>query len=220
MINIDLIKKIIEKFKAALAEIEYLTNDKKYDEIIVVIDATLTDLFRLNLNSFNSLTEQYLLEMLKVNDRVDADRCVIISILLAKQAEVLDLQGDENKSHFINSKALSLLLEAYLSNDVPELVEFYSEIPKLHKKIEDFEISNKINLKLYKYYEAKNNFSKAEDIIFDILDSSTYPEDLINEALSFYERISLMSDDVLSEGGLPREELKTAISYLNTKLTK
>ena len=220
MINIDLIKKIIEKFKAALEEFNYLLKDNKYDEAIVLIDATVTDLFRLNLNSFNSLTEEYLMEMLKENNRVDADRCIIISILLEKQAIILSLQGEEHKSHFINSKALSMLLEAYLSNSTPELVDFYSQIPEMYNKIEAYELPNKISLKLYKYYEDKFDFCKAEDILFDILDASSYSETLINEALAFYERISEHSDEVLTEAGLPRNEIATAVNQLNNKLAK
>lgn len=220
MINIDLTKKMIEKFKAALEEIEYLLNKKTYDEIMIVIDATLLDLFRLKLSSFNSLTEEYLLEMLKSNDRVDADRCIMISILLERQAYTLGLQGDETTSHFVYTKAFSLLLEAYLSNNAPELVAYYSELPKLQEKVEIYELSNRINLKLYKYYETNNNFSKAEDVLFDILDASAYSEDLINETLSFYDRILANADEVLNEGGLPREEIVTAINQLNNKLAK
>ena len=214
MIVSDLTTKMIEKFMAALIQIEDFKNDKEYDKALRIIDATLSDIFRLNLKSFNSLQDEYLLEIIKVKDIVDAERCTIISILLEKEAEILEINGDVNKCHLVFTKALSLILEAHAINNEPELIKFYSQIPILIEKINDYEFSETISLKLFKYYEDTNNFGKSEDIFYDLLQSKNKETALVNLGISFYERLLEKDSEALEKGGLPREEVQAALEQL------
>ena len=79
--------------------------------------------------------------------------------------------------------------------------------------------SNLLNLhikyKLFRYYEFIGEYSKAEDILFELVDSK-YP-DIISEGKNFFQRLSQKSDGELSAGNLPREELKIGIDDLNKK---
>ncbi len=171
MITVDSIKKLIEKFKAALVEIEGFNKNSEYDSSLIVINEALLDMFRLNLKSFNSLSDETLLEMIKINGRVDADRCIIISVLLEKESEIVGLQGDSNESHYLATKSLNMLLEAFITNNSPELIDYYSELPIIIDKLGEYEFSERTSLKLIRYYEETINFAKSEDILFELLDS-------------------------------------------------
>ena len=214
MIKSDLITKMIEKFITALIEIENLKMLEKYDEAIKVIDDTLSDIFRLNLKSFNSLKDEYLLEIIKVNDLIDAERYIIISVLLEKEAEIIEIKGDLNKCHLLFTKALNMRLEAYTINDEPELLEFYSQIPILIDKINDYEFSEGTNLRLFKYYEEIGNFGKSEDILYELLQSKGKDIATVTLGISFYERLLKKDSDTLESGGLPREEVQHALNQL------
>ena len=216
MIKSDLITKMIEKFITALIEIENLKINKKYDEAIKVIDSTLSDIFRLNLKSFNSLKDEYLLEIIRVNDLIDAERYIIISVLLEKEAEIIEINGDYNQCHLIFTKALNMRLEAYIINDEPELLKFYSQIPILIDKISGYEFSELTNLKLLKYYEGTQNFGKSEDILYELLQSKNNDIAIVNLGISFYERLLKKDSATLEKGGLPREEVKDALKKLQS----
>lgn len=214
MIKSDLITKMIEKFITALIEIENLKIAQKYDEALNVIDSTLSDIFRLNLKSFNSLQDEYLFEIIRVNDLVDAERYIIISVLLEKEAEIIEINGDFSKSHLFFTKALNMRLEAFEINDEPELLEFYSQIPTLIAKINDYEFSELTSLKLFKYYEEIQSFGKSEDILYELLQSKDKDITIVNLGISFYERLLKKDSDTLEKGGLPREEVEDALKQL------
>src|SRR5207245_11050876 len=56
------------------------------------------------------------------------------------------------------------------------------------------------------YYETRGMLDKAEDALFDWLDTSD-PE-APNSGLAFYERLSAKNDQDLERGGLPRDEVE------------
>jgi len=214
MIKSDLITKMIEKFLTALVEIESLKTLDKYEEAIKIIDATLSDIFRLNLKSFNSLTDEYLLEIVRVNDLIDAERYIIISVLLEKEAEILEIKGDLIKCHLLFTKALNIRLEAYFVNDEPELSKFYYEIQILIDKVTDYELSEGTSLRLFKYLEEINNLGKSEDILYELLKSTNKDEATVALGISFYERLLEKDSATLEEGGLPRDEVEHALKQL------
>jgi tetratricopeptide (TPR) repeat protein len=216
MIKSDLITKMIEKFITALIEIENLKIMKKYDEAIKIIDATLSDIFRLNLKSFNSLQDEYLIEIIRVNDLVDAERYIIISVLLEKEAEISETNGDLNMSHLLFTKALNIRLEAYRINDEPELLEFYTQIPNLIDKISGYEFSETTSLKLFRYYEEIGNFAKSEDLLYELLQLKDKDIATLNLGISFYERLLKKDLATLEKGGLPREEIEDALKQLQS----
>ena len=216
MIKSDLITKMIEKFITALIEIENLKINEKYDEALKVIDETLSDIFRLNLKSFNSLQDEYLLEIIKVNDLIDAERYIIISVLLEKEAEIIEINGDLIICHNLFTKALNIILEAFTINDDPELIDFYDQIPILIEKISNYELSEETSLKLFKYYEETENFGKSEDVFYELLQSKNNDMTTVKLGISFYERLLERDSDTLEKGGLPREEVEDALKQLNS----
>lgn len=217
MLKSDFVAKMIEKFKAALSEVEILKASKDYDKALKVIDDTFRELFRLSAASVNSLSDDNLMAMIEFNGIIDSDRCIMISILLKEEASIYSLQNDINNSIYIYTKSLNLLLEAYLKNNTPELVSFYNEIPHILSVIDEYEISEKTNRKLFKYYDEICSFSKAEDTLYELLDATNNNSDIVSDGKAFYERLLKLEDDILEDGGLPREEVLDALNELNIK---
>lgn len=216
MIQSDLTTKLIEKFRTALNEINELLNEKKYNDALDVINNALSEMFRLNLKSFNSLSDEYLIEIIKINGILEADRCIIVSVLLEKEGDILQIQGNLNESHYIYTKCLNIFLEGYLINNTPELEEFYAEIPTLINSIAEYKLSERTGLKLIRYYEDLCNFAKSEDIIFDLIENAENTETIRKEALGFYERILKNDDTFIEQGGLTREEIYDALQELKS----
>ncbi|MBC8062506.1 MAG: hypothetical protein H7Y18_17825 [Clostridiaceae bacterium] len=216
MIKSDLMTKMIEKFKIALMEIENLKIQKSYSEAIDVIDATLSDIFRLNLKSFNSLQDEYLLEIIRVKDLIDAERYIIISVLLQKEAEICDIKGDFSECHLFFTKALNMRLEAFTINDEAELSGFYSQIPTLIDKVNDYEFSEVTILRLFKYYEEIGNYGKSEDNLYELLKVRNKDIATVNLGISFYERLLKKDSATLEKGGLPRDEVEEGLKQLQS----
>ena len=82
-------------------------------------------------------------------------------------------------------------------------------------RIKSYPLPLHIKYKLFRYYQFIGEYSKAEDILFELADSK-YP-DIILEGKNFFQRLSQKSDVELSAGNLPREELIIGIDDLNKK---
>ena len=214
MLKNDLITKMIEKFEKAKSEIDALITKEKFEEAIDLIDYTLSDLFRLNLKSFNSLSDGNLVEIIRVQDLVDADRFIIISALLESEAYIFEKQHRENDSYFIHTKALNLRLVAFIINDEPELISYYKGIPYLIVKVDDFVFSDFTLVNLVQYYARIGDYAEAENLLYDLLELMPGDKNAINFALNFYEYLLKNTDEKLEAGGLPRNEIEAAMAEL------
>lgn len=77
-----------------------------------------------------------------------------------------------------------------------------------------------LNEKIFQYYRITGRYSKAEDLLYSMIDKSSYIDKkrLIEEGNMFYKNILSKTDEELENGNLPRNEVLDGMNELNRKM--
>ena len=69
-----------------------------------------------------------------------------------------------------------------------------------------------LNFKIIDYYEFSGQYSKAEDLIFELIENNN--KDIIDRSVSFYKKLLHRTDAELESGNLSREEVNDALDEI------
>ena len=144
--------------------------------------------------------------------KFDFIKCILLAELLQYHGEIYALQSEPGKSYNYYTKALSLFIEALLSNEKARVEDYTPAIDSLIDELDKYELSAHIKFKIFLYYERIGKFSNAEDLLFELIDMEE--PGVIQEGISFYERLLGKTDEELVEGNLPRDEVEDSLSEL------
>lgn len=217
MIKSDYTAKMIGQFRKAMVTINELKKENKWEETLSEIDAAFKEIFRLGISFFNSFSEENVLDVLTMNGNIEVDRCIITAKLLEEQGIVYENLNDSNNSFYSYERSLSFFLEAFLQGRKADLEEFYADIDVIQEKISDYELSTKIKEKIFEYNVEKQWYTKAEDMLYEIISSENVDEKIVKEGVRFYEKLLTKDDEELEQADLPREEVEIALSDLKNK---
>lgn len=219
MLKRNLTAELVGKFNEALAKIKEYREEGKNEEALIVIDNTLKDLFRLGFKFFNSFSDENLIDMVKTDGTINADKCIMMAKLLEEDAEILEDLGDSDESFYIYIKSLNLFLEAFLNKDEDcDLQGFFSDIDIIIEKICDYKVPVILQNKMIDYYIKTKNYDKAENILYEILEENDFNKNLLEKGISFYEELLNKDDEELENGNLSKEEIIESLSSLKKKL--
>lgn len=211
-------KKLIEQFKAALAEVNDLRTSNKMADALEVIQNAFSSIFRLNSMFFDSVSLSNLIDILKVNGIIEKDKAIIISKLLEEEADLYEKLGKENESFHIYIKSMSLFIEAYFCDREAELTDYLNDIDIIFSRVSDYKLPNDVLIKLVCYFEDKKMYSSSEDMLYEYLENCNYDNDAVNFSINFYGRLLKKNDDELECGNLPRSEIEESLKNLERSL--
>lgn len=217
MLKKSLFSELIKKFTDALLKIDELKINGNYDEALTVIDDICKDIFRLSIKFLNKVTDENILEMLRTEQLLFSDKCIIISKLFEEQAEIYELMHMENESFYIYVKALSMYMEAYSFKKNAELVEYLDEIDVIAKKVLEFKLPSPLLWKLVDYYKSQESFDSAENLLYEVLEQNNYENNQVALGIQFYEELLQKSSSELEEGNLPLDEVKESLENLKNR---
>jgi len=215
-VNSELIRKFSEIIQGILKKIE----NGDYGKALTDIDSAFKDFFRLGSKFFNSLAVDNLLDMVKTNNIMDVDKCIIMAKLMMEEGRAKEKLYDENESFNIYQKSLFLYIEAFDNVDEEvELDKYFSDIKILISKLSNYKLSLKLDKQIINYYLKKKEYDSAENFLYDILEEECYKQESIDYALSFYKSLLDKHDTELTNGNLPREEILDSLDNLQKKST-
>lgn len=218
-IKSNLTAALVKKFTDALEKILKYKSEGKNEEALTAIDDAFKEIFRLSSKFFSSFSDENLMDMIKTDGTLNADKCIMMAKLLEEESEIYESQDKLNEAFYLNLKAINLLLEAYINKDTNcDLQSYFSDIDLIIEKISDYKIPISLQNKILEYYVKINMYDKAEDMLYDILKSNNFDKDSVEKGISFYEQLLTKNDETLEEGNLPREEIKDSLSHLKEKL--
>lgn len=217
MLKSNLSKRLTNQFEESFEEVLNLTNDKDYDAALRLIDETFSNLFRLNSLFFNSMSNDNLIDILKVGGEIEKDKAIIISKLLEQRAHILAIQGKDNESFYIYIKALNLFIEAFLCDKETDLNRYFKDIPVIIEKTSGYVLSEETLKRIISYYKEVGDFASGEDYLYELFDATGKDEDSITFAKEFYDFLIKLDDAALEKGNLSREEVLEAKSSLSSK---
>lgn len=206
--------KMIEQFNKAMEKINSLKIDNDWNSILAVIDSAFKEIFRLGSDFFDSLSYENVLDIVTMNGSIEQDRCIIVAKFLEEEAEAYNHMKYENESMMLMEKSFKLFLEAYSTEQKAELGRYIDDIKNMYDKMYYIEIDDKSKLQLIYYFEAEGIYTKCEDLLYDIIESSNNSEDYIKKGIEFYKRLLGKSDYELEKADLPRNEVTDGLNRL------
>lgn len=206
------IEQLIEALGQVMARVLKLGNDKDYINAHLQIKQATKHLTGMELETVTAVPEETLLSLLTARGVLDSGRAVVLASLLQGRGKLWELEGRMAEAYVDYRKALTLLTEALVQEDSLHNATLQSRVSELSDTLAGHAVGSTLLRRLYRYHEAMGEFGKAEDMLYTLRESGS--PTVAAEAVAFYERLLAHSDAVLEEGGLPREEIETALAEL------
>ncbi|MBC8081231.1 MAG: hypothetical protein H7X86_12870 [Gorillibacterium sp.] len=219
MFQRDYILRMIEQMTEIVATISGLKRQHKQALAFDMIDDLLGRYFRMNSQLLNTLSEKDILAMLKLGNFIDPERIVSLARLLKEEADLYESLHRPEEIYKRHIKAFQLALAAAEQDEDP--IDLSRDlIEELSDALKHYRLPREITERLFLYYEKVGQYSKAEDQLFDVLESApnvTEAERIIGEGIQFYDRLLVKDNDVLERGKLPRSELAEGLADLGSR---
>ncbi len=217
MINKDYILRMAEKIGRSLAIILGLRKYNQHEEALIYIDDTLLRTVGLTSRFINSISDEMLVTTISPLGVLNIDACLWIAALLKAEGDIYEEDLDKsNESYYRYQKSLYLFLTAILDEHIPSDADLYKDIEQLLQKLDDYELPLPLKSKLFAYYELSGQYAKAEDTLFDLLETGNNRE-IVESGRAFYTRLLAKSDADLQAGNLGREEVDEGLEQLKMK---
>jgi hypothetical protein len=225
MMQKDYILRMIQQLSRVLIHILHLREIKDYGGALTYIDDVFKQALGFSSDLINSVPDETLLAMLTSFDALDIEKCFLAANLLKAEGDIYVDQGDFDTSYYRYSRSLYLFLAILLSDSSINDPDIFVGIEGLLDTLEDYELPADIKIQLFKYFERTGRYSRAEDVLFDLLevdDEENEPErSLVEQGIAFYERLLKKKDTELVAGNFSWEEAREGLAQLkNGRLDK
>jgi hypothetical protein len=218
MLRRDYILRMVEEFFRTLSKITRQKEEGRWDDAEASLEEEAKRLIDCDLRSVCELSDSELLGRLLQTGEFQSyrEKSFMLVRVLMEAAEVADSSGvpDSGHARCFRLKALHLLLSTVLRGEIDEWPEFVPKLDVLLTSLGADSLSVESQLLLMQYFERSGQFAKAEDALFRILDLAGGNAAAKELGISFYHRVLDKVDGVLDSGGLPREEVESALNRL------
>lgn len=211
MINRDYILRMIEQLSRFLAKALLLKDGKEYIESIAEVKKAGKMFLGLNPEAMDALSDKDLLHLWRVADDLDAEKCALAAQIFKVEGEIYEDQGDDDKASESYFKSLSLLTETinFLREKIPS--ELIASIEYLTEHLDVDTLPAPYRHKLFTTYATIGRFSKAEDLLFDLVEEDA---SFAAQGKRFYQQLLKRTDEELEQGNLPRDEVLESLAQL------
>jgi hypothetical protein len=210
----DYILRIAEEFGRALAQVLYHRQIKDYTTARNLIDEQCKQVLGVGIGFIRSIPEETLLSMLTSFGTLNTEKCWLLALLLKAEGDIYQDQGNSVESYFSYLKSLDLILEVLLLDTSVSGTDFIPEFEGLLYKLSEYELPDKTKLMLFRYYDQTGKYSKAEDMLVEMLEAGDPGGDMHARGIAFYQRLQRKSDAALRAGNFSREEVEEGLARL------
>ena len=207
----DYILRQVELAAAMLARLLGMARDGHRQQAIGLFDQAYQPLVGVSGRVVASLTEEQLLMMLTSGPSPDPRRVGVTVELLVAEAELLAEEGLAAEAAARYRRALGLA--AYLASHTASLPD-PALAGRLAARAGDLDLAPRQRLHLCRLLEALGRYADAEDSLFEVVDDDPDDSAAVDQGISFYQRLLAREDADLEAGGLPRDEVRTALAEL------
>jgi hypothetical protein len=213
MINRDYILRIAEQLGRELSILIGLRKRNKQEEELIAIDNFFLRYIGMTSRFINSLSDEMLLQTLSPLGKLNVESALWIGGLLHEEGNIYADASNETESYYRYCKALFLLLEAYYQEHIPDETIFIATIQTLILQLADYQLPLHIQRKLFRYYEQRGMYARAENLLFETLEQNPTAL-LFEDGNAFYQRLALKSELDLQAGELSHEEVEESQAQL------
>lgn len=205
--------RMAEMLASVIAKVVFNKEKKNYEDAQKELEDAAKSIVGLDLKLITMFGTEDVVKLIKTTD-IYGGRCLISAELLIQYADILFLKGNEFESSGLKVKALVLYIESILSKELPSPEDYYEKINRLITGIPDDDLTYEVKLRIFEYYEITGQYSKAEDTLFELID--TGEGDVIELGESFYNRLNLKSEEELAKGNFSYEEVEDGLKEIRS----
>jgi len=219
MIRRDYIIRMIEEFCRGLARLRAYIEVSDWKEASDALDEEFRKLIGLGAEGVAQKSETELLANVIRGEATSAvaEKTLMLVTLLKEAGDVATRQDrfEEGRAYYL--KGLHLLLQVIARGEALEFPEFVPQVEVFVLALQDMVLPVPTEAMLMQHYEKTDQFAKAEDAFFAMLDQEPDNPSLIDLGTAFYRRLESRTDRILEEGNLPRPELEAGLKELNER---
>lgn len=222
----DYILRMFEEMSRVIAQIVYQREIKDYQASHELIDEQFKQTLGMGSGFILSMPDETLLAMLTSLGVLNLEKCWLVALLLKAEGDLYLEEQDETKSYYSYLKSCNLFLEALYNQHYLHEMAKVEEIEEILPQLEDYELPLRTKQLLFWYFELTNRYGKAEDMLFDILETEPDPalegsegveslDEMRSKGEAFYARLLHKSDTALESGNFSRAEIKEGLARLH-----
>jgi hypothetical protein len=212
MIRQDYFIRMVQELTHALARVQFLRRREEYEQALHEIDRVFKQFWEINPQQPLSLSD--LIAACSQEDDSVAEKMVSLADLLKEQGDLLALQKKSSESQQSYALSLGLYLETLRTSVVS--MDLIQKAEHLIEQTEGARLPAEVLKRLLSYYEARGMLAKAEDVLFDWLDTAD-PNAPVG-GLAFYDRQAAKTDEELRRGELPRDEVEAGRTEVQKRI--
>jgi len=219
MLRRDYLLAMIQQAAEALARIDRLKKDCRWQNAGEAVDKELEQLVGVNAVTVSQLSQTELLARVIRGESTLAvkEKTLFVSALLKQAGDIAVGEDKLEDGRACYLKGLQLLLDALSEPDVREFPEFTPQVEMFTLALADAPLPFQTAGSLMLHYERTGQFAKAEDTLYSMIELQSDNLDLLEFGIGFYKRLLTKSDDALIVGNLPRDEVESGLSELTEK---
>ncbi|MBB3108518.1 hypothetical protein FHS18_000546 [Paenibacillus phyllosphaerae] len=211
MFQRDYFMRMIEQIGEVSGVLLGLRKEKKQQEALQFIDEQLDKLFRMNGKLIRSLSDTDLIKMMSRNGVVETANVQSIALLLKEEGDLHEEMEDPEAAYASRLKSLHLFARMALLDAQPLVKPAAEMTMELLQTLRQYELPSQTKLLMAEFYEGERRYDKAEDMNYELMEDGVLPAEEMGE---FYRRLLLLPEDILTAGGLPRDEVSDGLSRL------
>ncbi|GCE46743.1 DUF6483 family protein [Thermosporothrix hazakensis] len=216
MMNRDYILRIAEQFGRMLAIVLRLRKFNRHEEALIAIDEYLIKMTGFSSSLINSLSERDLIKALSPLGSLNIEAALWAAVLLKTEGETYEEMGNTTESYYRYVKALHLMLYTLFEEPRSAETELFEDVEALLKKLDEYDIPQETKQLVFRYFEHQGHYSRAEDLLYEMLDAAPNDPIIREEGEQFYQRLLTKTNSDLQAGNLARDEVEEGLQRLRT----
>lgn len=210
----DYLMRIVKQFTTAIGKIMGLKAENKIEESQEVIRDTLKYFTDLKIEVIETLPYDILIHKVSGSRLINAEKYLMLGELLIQQADIYETKGEKSRARNLYTKSLNIKIDILLNDDNLVSEQNLDSVNKLIDKIGLFNLPTESKLLVFRYYVLAENYAKAEDMLYNLLETNGPNKEILRKGIEFYEKLINIDHDKLERGNLPIDEVLEGLANL------
>jgi tetratricopeptide (TPR) repeat protein len=222
MLRRDFLLRQIEEFVAVLTRLAGLARSGQWEEASSAAKAQIKALAGADITELLQMSETELIARLAEGDTSFGiqEKISMVARLFKENGDILKAQSRIDESHACYLKGLHLLLDSMANDPTAPRPDYLPSVEAFLISLNDSPLSLETNAMLMRHYEQIQEYGKAEDGLFNLLDAGPANIELVDFGIGFYERLLRLDDEALELGNLPRAEVNAGLEELKQRRSR
>jgi len=189
-----------------IARITKLQVTGSYAQALDEIDQALEDLIGLKSNQLLGLTNEFILDLLTVNEYIDIQRLWYLAELINAEGDIKRAQGLKSTGIENQVRAMGFFLETAFASQLP-IPQVDAQINALFSRLGE-ELSDDILFNLFDHFDRRGSYFKAVTSLDLMLAAANQISEIQAEKTKYLQHLLQIPESELNIGGLTIAEVK------------